>query len=217
MNLRPACGPHRPATASAAPPASDPVAAWRTALPVLAGSGFALRELDAADAPSLFAMISAEDASRFTSPAPTRMAGFEQLIEEARWERQIGRAVCFGIVPSGLPGAVGLIQVRFAFHHGVADWAFVLGAAFRGTGMFAQAAHLVVDFSFDVLGVHRLEARASVLNGRGNLALGKIGATQEGVLRRSVLHAGEYQDQVLWSIVADDWRLRPFAVSAPAH
>jgi RimJ/RimL family protein N-acetyltransferase len=55
------------------------------------------------------------------------------------------------------------------------------------------------------VGVHRLEARAAVKNGRGNGALRKMGAVQEGVLRRSFLKNGEYHDQVLWSILDEDW------------
>jgi len=47
-----------------------------------------------------------------------------------------------------------------------------------------------------------------VANGRGNGALRKIGAVQEGVLRRSFVHNGVHHDQVLWGIVADDWRLQ---------
>ena len=54
--------------------------------------------------------------------------------------------------------------------------------------------------------MHRLEARAAVQNGRGNGALRKIGAVQEGVLRKSFLRNGRYLDQVLYSIVEDDWR-----------
>ncbi len=51
-----------------------------------------------------------------------------------------------------------------------------------------------------------MEARAALRNGRGNGALRKIGAVQEGVLRRSFLRHGEYLDQALWSVLADDWR-----------
>ena len=57
-----------------------------------------------------------------------------------------------------------------------------------------------------MLGSHRLEARAAVQNGRGNGALRKIGAVREGVLRRSFLRNGEYLDQALWTILAEDWR-----------
>ena len=65
---------------------------------------------------------------------------------------------------------------------------------------------MIVDFSFDVIGTHRLEARAAVLNGRGNGALRKVGAVQEGVLRKSFLRNGEYLDQTLWTILDEDWR-----------
>ena len=64
----------------------------------------------------------------------------------------------------------------------------------------------MVDFAFDTVGVHRLEARAAVRNGRGNGALRKIGAVQEGVLRKSFLKDGEYLDQALWTILDEDWQ-----------
>ena len=63
---------------------------------------------------------------------------------------------------------------------------------------------MVVDFAFETLGVRRLEARAAVANGRGNGALRKIGAVQEGILRRSFLKNGQYLDQMLWSILAEN-------------
>ncbi len=65
---------------------------------------------------------------------------------------------------------------------------------------------MVLAFSFDTIGVHRLEARAAVRNGRGNGALRKIGATCEGVLRQSLLRNGEYLDQHIWSVIDSDWR-----------
>ena len=78
------------------------------------------------------------------------------------------------------------------------------------------AAELVLEFVFDTIGVHRLEARAAVVNGRGNGALTKIGAVNEGVLRKSFLRNGKYLDQVLYSIVEDDWRASR-EQAAPAH
>ena len=72
--------------------------------------------------------------------------------------------------------------------------------------MFQDGAELVVEFAFETVGVHRLEARAAVTNGRGNGALRKIGAVQEGVLRKSFLRNGEYLDQALWTILDEDWK-----------
>jgi ribosomal-protein-alanine N-acetyltransferase len=86
------------------------------------------------------------------------------------------------------------------------EWGFAMGSPFWGSGLFAEGAQLVLNFAFDTLRVGRLEARACIANGRGNGALRKIGAVQEGVLRRSFLRNGQYLDQALWSILADDWR-----------
>ena len=69
----------------------------------------------------------------------------------------------------------------------------------------------MVEFAFAQIGVHRLEARAAVQNGRGNGALAKLGAAREAILRRSFLKNGEYLDQNLWTIVEEDW-LRAKAV-----
>ena len=66
----------------------------------------------------------------------------------------------------------------------------------------------MITFAFETIGVHRLEARAAVKNGRGNGALKKLGAVQEGILRKSFLRNGEYLDQVLWSILDEDWQAK---------
>ena len=178
---------------------------WRQKMPVLTGRGVTLRELRQSDAPVLFAMLSTEEVSRFISPPPTSVEGFERFIEWTHSERAAGRYICFGIVPDGMAAAVGLFQVRQAEpDFASAEWGFALGSAYWGSGLFTEGAALVLDFAFDVIGVHRLEARAAVQNGRGNGALRKIGALQEGILRRSFLRNGAYLDQVLWAILSSD-------------
>ncbi len=180
---------------------------WRQALPVLTGSGVTLRELELTDAPSLLAMLATDEVSRFISPPPTTVPGFERFIAWTHQQRAAGLYVCFAVVPDGMTTAIGLFQVR-ALEPGflTAEWGFALGSAFWGTGAFIEGARVVVDFAIDTIGVHRLEARAAVQNGRGNGALRKVGAVHEGVLRRSFLRNGQYLDQALWSILDTDWR-----------
>jgi RimJ/RimL family protein N-acetyltransferase len=180
---------------------------WRQALPVLTGRLLTLRELQVSDAPSLLTMLTTQEVARFISPAPATLEGFVGFIMWAQRERERGNYVCFAVVPEGTSTAVGLFQVRqLEAGFATAEWGFALGSAYWGTGMFVEAANLVVDFAIETLGVHRLEARAAILNGRGNGALRKIGAVQEGVLRRSFLCNGQYIDQALWSILDSDWR-----------
>ena len=182
---------------------------WTSGLPVLTGTSFSLRELRLTDAPSLLAMLTTEEVARFISPPPTTVGGFERFIAWTHREREAGNYVCFAVVPAGMDAAIGLFQVR-SLEPGFAsaEWGFAIGSPYWGTGVFAEGARLVLDFAFDVVGAHRLEARAAVANGRGNGALRKMGAVQEGLLRHSFLRNGEYHDQVLWSILADDWRVQ---------
>ena len=184
---------------------------WKQGLPVLAGGSVTLRDLRLSDAPALCAMLTTEEVARFISPPPTTVAGFERFIAWTHAERRAGRYVCFAVVPRGSDTAIGIFQVRqLDATFDTAEWGFAIGSAYWGTGMFESAAKLVLDFTFNTIGVRRLEARAAIRNGRGNGALRKIGATCEGVLRRSFLRNGEYHDQHLWSILDSDWkRARP--------
>ena len=185
---------------------------WRDALPVLAASTFTLRELRLEDAPALLAMLTTEEVARFISPPPTTVEGFERFIIWAQRERMAGNYACFAVVPNGMTTAVGIFQVRsLEPGFGTAEWGFAMGSQFWGSGIFLEGARLVLDFAFDVVGAQRLEARAAVANGRGNGALRKLGAVQEGLLRRSFLRNGQHHDQVLWGILADDWRLQRIA------
>jgi [ribosomal protein S5]-alanine N-acetyltransferase len=197
-----------PATAVAAgAPSTHTVSTdWRQQLPVLRGSLITLRELELRDAPSLLAMLSTEEVARFISPPPTTVEGFERFITWAQQQRQRGEYVCFAVVPHGMTVAVGLFQIRrMDSSFGTAEWGFALGSVYWGTGMFVDGARMAVDFAINIIGVHRLEARACIANSRGNGALRKMGAVQEGVLRQSFFRNGRYLDQVLWSIVDTDW------------
>jgi ribosomal-protein-alanine N-acetyltransferase len=189
---------------------------WRAGIPMLRGHGVTLRELLPQDAQALFSLLTTDEVKRFISVPPSAVGGFERFITWSIGERAAGRSVVFGIVPDGFDMAVGLIQVRaLEPSFGTAEWGFAMGSAFWGSGLFQTSAELVVDFAFQAMGVHRLEARAAKANGRGNGILRKLGAVPEGTLRKSFLCDGTYVDQTLWSIVDDEWlRARSMAMAA---
>ena len=192
---------------------------WRTGLPVLTGSLVVLRELRASDAAALCEALTTEEVSRFISPPPTTVEGFEKFIAWTLHQRELGQYVCFAVVPRGSDRAIGLFQVRALDpEFRTAEWGFAIASEYWGTGVFADGAQLAVDFAIEAVGSNRLEARAALENGRGNGALQKIGARREAVLRRSFKHYDEYLDQALWTILADDWRAtRAFQPTRVVH
>src|SRR5262249_33425065 len=141
---------------------------------------------------------------------PTTVEQFVGFIRWARKRRACGEGICFGIVPHGLHAAVGIIQVRAlepTFF--TAEWGVALGAAFWSTGVFVEAANLVAEFGFTVVGVNRLEARAVVGNARGIAAIQKLGARPEAALSRAFRKDNRRDTQQLWTLREEDWRQRP--------
>lgn len=177
---------------------------WWTQVPVLTGSSVELREVEARDAAALFELLRDPRVSQFISPPPPSVAAFEGFIAWAQRERAEGKLVCFAVVPRGLKQAIGLFQLRaFEPTFRTAEWGFAMGAAFWSTGLFQEAAVMVLEFAFETIGVHRLEARAVMENGRGNRVLQKLGAQGEAVLRKAFRRKSE---QFLWAIVAEEWK-----------
>jgi ribosomal-protein-alanine N-acetyltransferase len=180
---------------------------WQEQLPVLYGKSVTLRELQHSDAPALHALLTTEEVSRFISPPPTTVEGFERFIAWAQAQRRAGRYACFAVVPDGMDSPIGIFQVRaLEDDFSTAEWGFALGSAHWGRGHFADGASQVLSFAFDSIGVVRLEARSSVENARGNGALRKVGAVREGTLRRSFQKDGRHHDQNLWVVLASDYR-----------
>src|SRR3954463_6454359 len=139
---------------------------WQRGLPTLAGEQVVLRELRASDAASLFALLTTEEVSRFISPPPTTVEGFERFIAWTLRQRTAGTYACFAVTLRGFDTAIGIFQIR-ELQPGfrTAEWGFAVGSPFWGTGVFAEGAEMVLEFAFNTLGVHRLEARAAMQNG----------------------------------------------------
>jgi RimJ/RimL family protein N-acetyltransferase len=180
---------------------------WREQLPRLPGQMVDLREVVVADAPGLYELLADPRVSEHMSDPPPSVRAFEGFIAWAQGQRIAGHGFCYGIVPHGLENAVGIIQLRTVDPScGVVELGFAVGAAFWSTGVFVEAAHLLARFAFETLGSHRLEARVTPTNARGNGVLQKLGANVEAVLSKSLARGGRYEEQFLWSLTADAWQ-----------
>ena len=179
---------------------------WQAGLPVLKNSSVTLRELALKDAAALLAHVDKPPVLHYIAPPPSTVDGFRRFIRWTHKVRRRGTFVCYGIVLAGETEPVGIIQMwPLEPSFMTAEWGFVLDNAYWGTGVFLNAARLLLDFAFERFGIHRLEARSVVENGRGNGVLQKLGATREGTLRSCFQRDGVYMDHIMWSILADEW------------
>ena len=91
-------------------------------------------------------------------------------------------------------------------NHNSAELGYVLNPDYRGRGLIPEAATRVLRFGFQVLGLHRIEARYMIENEASLTVMKKLGMRFEGVKRESMLIKGAYRDIGTCAILAKDFR-----------
>jgi [ribosomal protein S5]-alanine N-acetyltransferase len=104
-----------------------------------------------------------------------------------------------------LTGGIGLSNVR----RGVAETAslgYWIGEPYARQRYMSAALPLVLDFAFDRLRLHRVEAACLPTNVPSRALLLRTGFQQEGYARNYLLIDGKWQDHLLFAILREDWR-----------
>lgn len=76
----------------------------------------------------------------------------------------------------------------------------------RGKGIGTWATEITRDFAFEKLHLHRLELDVYSFNPRAEKVYSKAGFKREGILRDAVMDGGKYADDILMSILEDEWK-----------
>src|SRR4051794_16502897 len=177
-------------------------------LPVLMGRRLHLREPTRADGESLFACLGDAEVTRFLAFDPPRtLRDTLDFLDRVETWRQQDREYVFLIASRATDeplGATGLRHIDLRL--GTAQTGTWLRRSEWGTGVNDEAKALLLDYAFGPLGLHRVEARIAVDHVRSRRASEKLGAVAEGTLRESFRKDGLASDQVLYSILAPDWR-----------
>ena len=94
---------------------------------------------------------------------------------------------------------------RFDLRNNSAEIGYVLNPAYHDRGLATEAAHEVIKFGFEELGLHRIEARHIAGNDASHRVMQKLGMTPEGCLRESYYINGTYRTVTVCSILAKEF------------
>jgi len=103
-------------------------------------------------------------------------------------------------------GGVTISNVR----RGVAQAASIgywIGERYARQGFMSEAVAAVVEFAFEELALHRVEAACLPHNDASRTLLLKVGFRQEGYARQYLRINGKWQDHLLFEMLRDDPRL----------
>lgn len=76
----------------------------------------------------------------------------------------------------------------------------------QGTGINTHVKYLILSYAFENLNLERIELNADLRNERSIAAMQKMGAKQEGILRKNIyLPDGFKRDTIIFSVLKEDW------------
>jgi len=137
--------------------------------------------------------------------ALTRRAFRRRLKQSAQeWEQGLTYSfLIFRIEDDALLGGITLSNVR----RGVAQTSslgYWIGETYARKGYMAEALRIVIDYSFNHLGLHRLEAACLPSNVASQGLLIKCGFSQQGYARQYLRINGKWQDHLLFDTLKSD-------------
>ncbi len=138
----------------------------------------------------------------------TSTAAFRRRMKRfaAEWRDGITYSfLIFDRADGTLYGGITLSNVR----RGVAQAGSVgywIGEPHARRGFMSEALQLLLNFSFETLGLHRVEAACLPSNGPSRGLLEKSGFIQEGLARRYLRINGIWQDHVCYAVLRTDPR-----------
>lgn len=129
-------------------------------------------------------------------------------LDRALAARKTGSVLPFATIARAVGQAVG--STRFAgwdpnHRHVEIGWTWI-GRDWQRTAINTEAKYLMLTHAFETLGCVRVELRTDVRNERSRAAILRIGAKEEGVLRKQMItSAGRPRDNIYFSILDEEW------------
>ena len=176
-------------------------------LPVLRTERLALRPLTRADVPQLHAVFSDAEVMRYWSNSPhPDQARTEAMVDSINDGFERREILQWGIEREADGRLLGTVTLIAGGEQPRAELGYVLGREHWGQGFAGEAQRRVIEFAFEELGLHRLEADTHPENAASLRSLERLGFRREGVLRERWTIAGEVSDSVIFGLLAREWR-----------
>jgi [ribosomal protein S5]-alanine N-acetyltransferase len=180
---------------------------WAT-LPTIETPRLLLRSITFDDVDEVFAVFSDPQVMRYWSTLPLEnKEAAVKLVEEIQSGFELQQLLKWGIV---LPSENRLIGTVTLFHPDFANFraelGYALGRNYWGRGYMGETLRAVLDYAFNTLHFHRIEADVDPRNTASLRTLERLGFQREGYLRERWHVGGETQDSVFYGLLKPEWQ-----------
>ena len=170
-----------------------------------------IRELEWIDIDNIHQLHSLPETDEFnTLGIPETIEVTEKILSE--WlnaQNQLPRnAYIFGIDLKNENEFIGLIAINLGkINYKTAEVWFKIHKDFWRKGYTTEALSEILDFGFNQLQLHRIEAGCAVENVASSKVLEKVGMIREGMKRKKLPIRGEWKDNYFYAILEEDFKL----------
>jgi ribosomal-protein-serine acetyltransferase len=129
----------------------------------------------------------------------------EQFVQKALEGFARGTEIHLGIWVAGeMAGIVGAHTIdRIKCYAEIGYW---LGESFQGRGIVTRAVRALIDDLLGERGLNRVEIRCAASNRRSQGVAERLGFRREGRLKKATLVRGEFEDLLIFGMLAEEWR-----------
>jgi RimJ/RimL family protein N-acetyltransferase len=168
-----------------------------------------LRPFEERDLGGLFDLQSRPEVTRYLYWEPRSLVEVRESLAKKMSSTQIAAEadiLSVAVVDragGALIGDLTLIYLSAAHRHG--EIGYVFHPDVHGRGLATEATRALVDLAFDQLGLHRVSARLDARNDRSAALLERLGLRREAHLRENEWVKGEWTDELIYAVLADEW------------
>ena len=169
-----------------------------------------LRRFTESDLDALHTYHSLPEVARFLLwEARTREESAQSLkfrIDHPTIEQE-GDGVVFAVEHDG--ELIGEVNLRWlSAEHGSGELGFIFDPRHHGHGYAREASAEVLRMGFEQLGLHRIIGRADARNTASAKLMERLGMRREAHFVKNEIVKGEWTDEVVYAMLAEEWRAR---------
>ncbi|WP_374538000.1 GNAT family N-acetyltransferase [Micromonospora aurantiaca (nom. illeg.)] len=173
---------------------------------VITGPRLTLREFQADDLDPSMAVVGDPEVTRTLSfDARSRNDQAERLAQDITRAQAQPRPDYYLAITNSTDLLVGFIRIGLGRDNS-GELGYAIRRADWGKGYATEAAALMLNFGFDTLHLHRIQAACGPDNHASQRLLARLAFTPEGRIRDHVFTNGGWRDSLLYSILDHEWR-----------
>lgn len=171
--------------------------------PTLETERLILRQLAATDAQDAFLFLSDEETMRYYDPAPmTELEQAAESIERHRRRFAQQEALRWGITLKGENRVIGNAGYSsWEAENRLAVLSYILSKHYWNQGIMTEALTAIIQFGFEYIHVHRIEAQVAYPNLASARLLEKLGFQEEGRLRDRQYVNNQFVDERMYALI----------------